>query len=50
MADLATLRAAALAALRLLDSYGPDEQLEDDDFVAIRSQLRAAVEPESANG
>lgn len=34
---------AARGALRLLDSYGPDEHQEDQEFVSTRAALRRAL-------
>lgn len=39
---------AARDALVLLDSYGPDDEQEDDDFVSVRARLRAALKPPAA--
>jgi hypothetical protein len=41
----AALEDAARAALDLLDSYGPDDDQDDDHFVSVRAALRAALEP-----
>jgi hypothetical protein len=50
MADPGALLAAAEAALALLDSYGPDDEQDDADFVAVRARLRAVVEAEIFHG
>ncbi len=46
MADSAfdTLARAAADTLALLDSYGPDEDQDDDVFVATRAALRTALD------
>jgi hypothetical protein len=47
-ADPAPLAAAACAALELLDSYGRDDEQDDDGFVAVRTRLRQALGAEGA--
>lgn len=39
------LIARSRAALDLLDSYGPDDEQDDDEFVRVRAELRQALEP-----
>jgi hypothetical protein len=38
---------AARAALELLDSYGPDDEQDDDAFVTVRTKLRKALGDEA---
>jgi hypothetical protein len=48
--DDQVLRAAAEAALQLLETYGPDDDQEDEEFVAVRADLRAALKTETRDG
>jgi hypothetical protein len=40
---------AARSALELLDTYGPDDEQDDPDFVAVRARLRQALDAEAGH-
>lgn len=45
-----SLIAAARAVLKLLDSFGPDHEQDDDEFISARAELRAAIEDAEGGG